>query len=161
MQKLILLLLVGVAVSGCGTRNIRPGDVPNPEDGLAFVRVRISGTEQAYTHIFVAGDRAGPHRARITSNAGESVYAVFLPPGRYDVGQITVGSGTDIWKNFTCPSFVVTKGQSAFANSIDLSVNYPKYNISCTRSQPDFESASTKFRSAFPDLATRLPVRFE
>jgi len=122
-RRIVKWGLLSLVLAGCGTRNLRPGEFPKPNQGLAVIEASLSGTSYAYLHIFNIGDRLGPHKGRITLEEGNDIYAICLPEGQYDVGQLTTSFGTSTWASGSpVPAFKINENTINYLGSIELDV---------------------------------------
>ena len=154
--SLFVLAVVALVVPACGTRVIRPGQYPRPDEGIAFIRVKLEGLPHAQVHIFTKGDRFGPHKARIDTSGEDDVYAFIIDQGEFDVGQISAGMGTDIWPEaMKCPPFRAAPGKNSYAGTLELRFAYPKYWVACDSSADSKADALAMFRAKYADLASR------
>ena len=165
MRMPILVVLFSLLLCSCGARNIRPGETPNPNEGIAFVRVILSGASTSMIHLFTKGDRMGPHKARVDATEGDHVYAVIMSPGEYDIGQTTSDGRTSIWPvPSLCPPFTVVQGKPNYIGTLVL--NYEpskwyrlsqKYEVKCSNSPGDAADASTMYERTYGLLTKDAP----
>lgn len=156
----ILAALLSLTLCACGARNIRPGETPTANEGIAFIRVILSGAPLSMIHLFTKGDRMGPHKARVDATEGDHVYAVIMAQGEYDIGQITSDGRTDIWAdNSSCPSFKVVHGKSNYIGTVRLNFEpskwysySQKYQIGCINTPSDAADALKIYESTYGPL---------
>jgi hypothetical protein len=165
----ILAALSSLTFCACGTRNIKPGETPNSHEGIAFVRVILSGAPSSMIHLFTKGDRMGPHKARVDATEGDHVYAVIMAQGEYDIGQISAEGRTSIWPGSSlCPFFKVIEGNPNYIGTLTL-IYEPskwyrlsqKYQIRCSNSPSDVADALKMYESTYgyqDPLTANMPL---
>lgn len=157
MRIAMLAALFSMTLCACGARNMRPGETPNANEGIAVVRVILSGVSSSYVHLFSKGDRMGPHKARVDATEGDHVYAIIMSQGEYDIGQITSNGRTSVWPSSSlCPSFTITQGKPNYIGTLVLNFEPSKwyrlsqrYEISCNNSPKDADDALKLYATTY------------
>jgi len=165
MRNAILAILFSLMLCACGARNIKLGETSNANEGIAFVRVILSGVPSSMIHLFTKGDRLGPHEARVDAMEGDDVYAVLMAQGEYDIGQITSGGRTSILPaSSLCPSFTVIQRQPNYIGTVILNYEPSKwyrlsqrYEIKCSNSSEDATDAFKMYGSKYGSQIKKTP----
>lgn len=153
----LLLAFIFLSLCACGTRNIKPGEIPKANEGIAFVRIILNGAPSAMVHLFTKGDRMGPHKARVDAIEGDHVYAVIMAQGEYDIGQISADGRSGIWPDSSlCPAFKVMEGKTNYTGTLALTFEPSKwfalsrkYQIRCSNSADEEAEAFNMFINTY------------
>ena len=109
-------------------------------------------------------------RYRITVGGADTLFAVFLPPGRYDVNRVQINEGPFLSVAQTPLSIALNEGPLVFSGTWRFGVDSPKYGREVLLSVSTDEESRTllqdKVRAEYPTLAdspliTVLPVPTE
>ncbi len=162
----IFLLL---SIQGCVTE---APSLPSPQDDIQRVLVvgkvvtlltgeRARKFLPAVTEIEVAEQNAGT-RFRIPVDGAREQFAVFLPPGRYDMTRAKIHEGPFLSMAVLDSSFVVEPVPAMFVGTWRFGVESPKYGrmlfVSMTLDEEGRQQAETDMRETYPELPSNPMV---
>lgn len=176
-RLVVALALVAVSVAGCV---IEPETVLPAADGPPTVLLigravtvltgdRARKFEPTVREMELI-DRGGGTRYRVNVGGNDTNFAVFLPPGQYDVNRVQINEGPFLSIAQPPLSISLSEGPIVFSGTWRFGVESPKYGRMVFLSVSGDEASRTqleqKVQTEFPTLAsspviTTLPVPTE
>lgn len=164
--RIIFSLCVTFFLCSCVAQNIKSNEVPGSGEGIAFIRVYLSGADMATVLIYSKGSWFGAsYKARINVQGGDNAYAVILPEGSYEIREIRFKDAnnrllsTRTRGSSHCYPFKVVQGVNNYAGT--LLINIITNTVSCTCNPFDdaYKEALSEFKEKYSELYLQRPSR--